>query len=187
MTKQISFLLLLVFTMFSCKPTQTIEKQEQKNSKNAFLKDVKHNPKSIEYRQLSPKDLTLLKNYLKTTFNKDLDSLNYLTISYLKPMSDCWYNSYSQINTLKSKLFFDALKKQMNTDLLCAHYETKFVSTYSNVDAKKLLYKLFSNGYKACDFTVTINKLGMYYFKAGHFEVDVANAFKNELDKNFHL
>lgn len=178
---------MLSFVFASCKPTQTIEKQEQKNSKNAFLKDVKYNPKSIEHRQLNPKDLNLLKDYLITTFNKDLDSLNYLTISYLKPMSDCWYDSYNQINTLKSKLLFDDLKNQMNTDLLCAHYETKFASTYSNVDDKKLLYNLFSNGYKACDFTVTINKLGMYYFKAGHFEVDVANAFKNELDKNFPL
>ncbi|AXT19887.1 hypothetical protein D7030_01850 [Flavobacteriaceae bacterium AU392] len=185
MKKNIITIIILFSIYYSCKSTKEVEI----DSKNFFLKDLTFEKTNIDHGKLKESDLIQFKNYLKSNFEKDLDSIKYLTISYYKPISDCWYDSYSWIKREKTSSILDNLKKKLNSDLLIAHYESKYTSPNSMIDHKGLIYKLFSRGIQACDFTVTINNYGNYIFKASHFSVKASNAFRNELkryDDNYH-
>ncbi|TBV26813.1 hypothetical protein DMZ43_07035 [Meridianimaribacter sp. CL38] len=174
------FLILFVLFAFSCKSTKN---NTEKNTKNYTLSDIKTSASSIEVGELKKQEIVDLKKYLKETFNKDLDSLKYLTISYLKSKNKCWYDNYQNISSDSNKDLLNKLKTKMNSDLLIAHYDSGYNSFYSLHDEKKIISSLFDRGYETCDFMLTINSMGVYLFKTSHFSIDTSNAFTNELKK----
>ncbi|GAA3790975.1 hypothetical protein GCM10022271_24290 [Corallibacter vietnamensis] len=172
------FLILFVLFAFSCKSTKSNTK---KNTKDYTLADIKNSSSLIQVGELKKHELATFKKYLKETFNKDLDSLKYLTISYLKSKNKCWYDNYSGIEKKSNIKRINKYKSEMNSDLLMAHYDYGYTSFYSHYDKSKIISTLFDKGKESCDFMLTINSDGVYLFKTSHFYTDVANAFTNEL------
>ena len=163
---------------------QVQEEQSYKNPETVRLTDpdLRTFIRNVEHGQLDTLELTRLKKYLLTSFNKNLDSLRYLTIAYFRPKNLCWYDNYGWVKN-GGKESYEKLKSNLNTDLLVLHYDSGYESTISQQDTQKIVYNLFDRkNYEVCDFTVTINQNGLYFYKASHFYVDMANAFKNELE-----
>lgn len=153
------------------------QQKEKVDTKQYTFKDI--NSKWIKDGELDKNQLTILKEYLKINFNKNLDSIGYLTIAYLQPKKDCWYDNHRGI---KNKEWYDAknFEPYMNTQLIFSHHDKK-KSKFSIWDEKEILYKIFPVTPETCDYTVTINKKGVYLYNPGHFDISIANAFYNEL------
>ena len=180
-------LTLLLISCASNKTKESKQVQEENTYKNPETvrltdPDLKIHIRNVEHGQLDTLELTKLKKYLLTSFSKNLDSLRYLTIAYFRPKNLCWYDNYSWVKK-GGKESYKELKSNLNSDLLVLHYDSGYESIVSQQDTEKIVYTLFDRkNYEVCDFTVTINKNGLYFYKASHFYVDMANAFKNELE-----
>lgn len=169
--------LLVIVYLFSINCISQKNVVEEIDSKHFTFKDININ--GLIIKELNSEQLNLFKNYLKSNFMEDLDSLGYVTIVYLQPKNDCWYDNVSNIN---SKKWFDAknFEPYMNTRLFFSHFD-KRKSKYSVWDREQILYNIFPKEPTTCDYMLTINKKGIYIYKAGHFNIRYANAFYNEL------
>ncbi|WP_460219079.1 hypothetical protein [Psychroserpens sp. MEBiC05023] len=175
---------LLSLFLFACK-SKTINAKTDIDSKNFKLTDVAYAKKQIYVGELNTDQLKLLKTYLLENFDKNIDSLHYISISYLKPRNVCWYNNYAALFSNSYEKTTESIKSKMNSELLFIHSEPEAPKTVSYFDNNQFIYKLFDKGLEACDFSVTIDYKGNFLFKAGHFDVKVLNAFRNELE-NFN-
>ena len=169
--------LLVIVYLFSINCISQKNVDEEIDSKHFTFKDIHVNRLIIN--ELNPEQLNLFKNYLKSNFKEDLDSLGYVTIVYLQPKKDCWYNNIAYIN---NKNWFNPknIEPYMNTRLLISHFDKK-KSKNSVWDREQILYNIFPKEPDACDYMLTNNKKGVYIYKPGHFYIPCANAFYNEL------
>ena len=166
------YLLILLFSLnlFS-------QNQNKIDSKNYTFKNI--NVNNVKAGELDTIQLKKFKNYLIINYNKNLDSIKYLTISYLMPRNKCWYNNYEGIKKADlSKI--EELKEKMNTEIIFSHHD-KAKSNFGIWDEKKIIFDLFPKDFEACDYMITINSKGVYLYSPGHFSPEVANAFYNEL------
>lgn len=182
MRKNLFYLLLIGLLSFGCK---SVTPEEVKDTKHYLLGDVKPYMKSIAAGTIKDSDFNNLSNYLKENFNIDIYETQYLTVSYLKPKSMCWYNNYANISKERGMKFIDKLKEQSNSQLLFLHSDKGHSESWSNIDPEKYFYNLFpdAKGSDFCDFTITLSVSKNFFLKKGHFDISVANAFKNELEK----
>ena len=146
----------------------------------ATVKSSNINITDLDFDQVS----SSLKEYLISSYNIDLNEINYLTVGYLKSEDDCWYDSYNFVNTSVSKKFREKCKKQSNTELLFLHYDKGHGGGISKYDIEHFFHDLFpeAHGTTFCDYTITISKNGNYLLQVSHFDIKVANAFRNELE-----
>ncbi|SFI93661.1 hypothetical protein [Olleya namhaensis] len=192
-TKALSLALstVLFFLLLSSCGTKVVDSKKTFNSNSQtinkeYFQEYKEHLKNLEKGVLTEEALPIFKSYIKELFNIEINDTEYLTISYLKSRGDCWYDNYANINSKQAKINADKLKQQIVSDLVFAHYDNK-KSTYSTKDEKKLLYSLFNKNYEVCDFTIVIDKAGRYYFKASHFNPEIANAMVFALKKEHAL
>jgi hypothetical protein len=179
-------LILIAFVFQSCKPIQPQKEHEFEfvDSKDYMLVDVPYTHDHISGGQLKGNQLSSLKEYLISSYNINLNEINFLTVGYLKSRDDCWYNNYGFVNTNASKKFREECILQSNTELLFLHHDKGHGGGISKYDMEHFFHDLFpvAHGDSFCDYTITISKTGNYLFQVGHFDIKVANAFKNELE-----
>lgn len=181
------FVLLLVYVVGSCKSGSTMKEHDSESivdSKRFMLADVPYCHDHIAGGTLEGNQLVSMKEYLFSAHHIDLDEINYLTVSYLKSSNDCWYDSYKMMNTSAQIEFIENEKVKSNTTLLHLHYDKGHGGGISKYDIEHFFHDLFpeTHGSSYCDYTITLSKSGAYLLKVSHFDIKVANAFRNELE-----
>lgn len=174
----------LLFLIQSCGSSVSITNNDEVDSKSFLIKDLPYATKNISQGKLNNLQLLKLKKHLNLNYKINLDEIEYLTISYLKPKKKCWYDNLKFLNTKYSNKRINKLRTQLNSEILFLHSDDKQKYGESKVDKNLFIYNLFpeSVGDDFCDYTVSISYNGNYFFKISHFYVDVANALKNELE-----
>ena len=177
---------LIVTLLMACKSIKT-ENEISVDSKNYRLKDVLYAKKSISAGQISNNNLNEFKSHLVEHYNTDLNTITYLTITYIKPRSSCWYENYSHIKRQNFKALESVkpiLPEESNHNMVFSFFDKGYTEGLWRNDKNGFFYNLFpeSKGFDFCDFTITINKYGDYLIKKGHPDYAVTNAFKNELE-----
>ena len=183
---QVILFVVLFIIIQSCKSSDLKKepKTEPKiDSKNFLFKDLKVSRKFITKEKLTGFKFKSLKNYLKIFHNIELDTIKYLTISYLKPRSDCWYDNQKFLNSKKSNFITNKIRSELNGEILFLHFDDTIKPGESKLDKVKFIYNFLPQGKKQgfCDYTFTVSYTGNSFFIPGHFYIEVANAFKNEL------
>ena len=181
--KNILILILAVISIQSCRTS--VQKLEENNSSKDFLfEDLNGKTKNIYKGKLDNLGALKLKKYLKSNHDIDLDEIKYLTISYLKPRNDCWYENHKFLNSKKSNKLFNKIRTELNSEILFLHNNNTIKDGESKLDKNQFIYNFFPKGKEEgfCDYTVTLSYSGNYFIKVSHYHSDVANAFKNELE-----
>ncbi|MBP9849717.1 MAG: hypothetical protein KBC58_09800 [Flavobacterium sp.] len=138
----------------------------------------------VAFGYLTKEQFEIFKDFVRRTSNIEVTEGNSFLINYVQPISDCFYNHYTQkcnVDWFEQNLY---KKFSLPTDMIKLYYQHKKIDSnkcISKSDKEGYLYETFFDENKLCYGLIVINSEGQFRVFTGEYgKKDITN-FINQL------